>query len=205
MITLLMLSWKHERNACIVTELYRYTRAPRNLWQIVQKIYVKWPYYVTVWKVSGSIDKKEGRGCHLLLKGQLREIFDPRFFSSSNPPYGPDSRPKVVLHMASYSPRKSIIFEFMRCHWHHGNDFSGFIDTAEMISAVWLTQLKRRWWQSEKFNRDINYRIFPPEFQRCQWHRWNDFRGVIDNAETISAVSLTPLTRFQRCQWHRWN
>jgi hypothetical protein len=44
------------------------------------------------------------------LKGQLHEIFDQRFFSSNNPPQGPDSRPKAVSHMASYSPRKSILF-----------------------------------------------------------------------------------------------
>jgi hypothetical protein len=33
--------------------------------------------------------------------------------------------------MASYSPRKSIIFEFQRCQWHRWNDFRGAIDTAE--------------------------------------------------------------------------
>jgi hypothetical protein len=31
------------------------------------------------------------------LKGQCHEIFDPRFFSSNNPLYGPDSRAKAVL------------------------------------------------------------------------------------------------------------
>jgi hypothetical protein len=45
------------------------------------------------------------------IKGQLHEIFDPRFFSSINPTCGPDSRPKVISRMASYLPRKSIIFE----------------------------------------------------------------------------------------------
>jgi hypothetical protein len=39
-----------------------------------------------------------------MLKGQCHEIFDPRFFSSHNP----DSRAKAVLHMAPYSPRKSL-------------------------------------------------------------------------------------------------
>jgi hypothetical protein len=37
------------------------------------------------------------------------------------------------------------------------------------------------------------------EFQRCQWHRWNRFRGETDTAETVSAVSMTPLKSFQRC------
>jgi hypothetical protein len=92
--------------------------------------------------------------------------------------------------MALYSPRKSIISEFQRCHWHRWNGFSGVNDT-----------LKSRWWQSEKFYRDMNYRIFFAEFQQCQWHRWNDFRGVNDTAETISAVSMTPL----KLMWHRWN
>jgi hypothetical protein len=66
----------------------------------------------------------------------------------------------------------------------------------------------------------------------CQWHRWNFrpdpyicFRGVIDTAEIVSSVSMTPLkppwswnekyymdfnhkiffAEFQRCHWHRWN
>jgi hypothetical protein len=26
-----------------------------------------------------------------------------------------------------------------------------------------------------------------------------------ENAEIVSAVSMTPLKSFQRCQWHRWN
>jgi type IV secretory pathway component VirB8 len=108
--------------------------------------------------------------------------------------------------MASYSPRKSIIFEFHRCHWHRWNDFSGVINTAETISVVSLTPLKR--------------------FQQCHWHRWTHgdgkvknfigtsttefflflkFSGINDAAETISAVSLTRLKRFLRCHWHRWN
>jgi hypothetical protein len=28
-------------------------------------------------------------------------------------------------------------------------------------------------------------------FLRCHWYRWNGFRGVIDTAEFVSAVSLT--------------
>jgi hypothetical protein len=43
------------------------------------------------------------------------------------------------------------------------------------------------------------------EFQRCQWQRWNHFRGVNDSAETVSAVSMTSPKQFQRYQWHRWN
>jgi hypothetical protein len=75
--------------------------------------------------------------------------------------------------MASYSQRKSIIFEFQRCHLHPWNNFRGVIDTAETISVVPLTPLKW-WWLSEKFHRDINYRIFVfTEFQPCPWHRWN--------------------------------
>jgi hypothetical protein len=82
-----------------------------------------------------------------LLKEQLHEIFDPRFFSSINPTWGPDSRPKAVLHMASYSPRKLIIFEFQRCHLHRWNAVHGVTDTAETISAGSMTPLKRfqRW------------------------------------------------------------
>jgi hypothetical protein len=48
-------------------------------------------------------------------------------------------------------------------------------------------------------------------FQRCHWHRWNFrndphscFRGVIDTAETISAVSLTPLN-FGKKNFCGWN
>jgi hypothetical protein len=40
-----------------------------------------------------------------ILKGQCNEIFDPRFFSSINPPPpGPDSQAKAVSHMASNWP-----------------------------------------------------------------------------------------------------
>jgi hypothetical protein len=128
--------------------------------------------------------------------------------------------------MATYSPRKSIIFEFQRCQWHCWNHFSGINDTAEMAmtSRPWqagrsMTPLKSQWWQSEKFHRDINYRNFfcrisavsiTPlkwlrqaglRFQQCNWHRWNNFRGVNGTAETISAVSMTPL----KLMWHHWN
>jgi hypothetical protein len=42
-----------------------------------------------------------------LLKGTVARDFRPSVFSSINPPQGPDSRPKAVLLMVSYSPRKS--------------------------------------------------------------------------------------------------
>jgi hypothetical protein len=35
--------------------------------------------------------------------GQCHEIFDPRFFSSINPTWAPDSWVKAFLHMASNS------------------------------------------------------------------------------------------------------
>jgi hypothetical protein len=72
------------------------------------------------------------------LKGQLHEIFALWFFFIK-----PDSRPKAVSHMASYLLRKWIIFEFQWCQWHRWNYFSRVIDTAETISAVPLTPLKR--------------------------------------------------------------
>jgi hypothetical protein len=39
------------------------------------------------------------------LKGPCHEIFDPRFFSSNNTPWAPDSRTKAFLNSASNSPR----------------------------------------------------------------------------------------------------
>jgi hypothetical protein len=39
------------------------------------------------------------------LKGQCHEIFDPRFFSSKNTPWAPDSQAKAFLNSASNSPR----------------------------------------------------------------------------------------------------
>jgi hypothetical protein len=38
-------------------------------------------------------------------------------------------------------------------------------------------------------------------FQRCHIN----FSSVIDTAEIVSAVSMTPLKSFQRCQCHRGN
>jgi hypothetical protein len=35
--------------------------------------------------------------------------------------------------MASYSPRKSIIFEIQRCHWRRWNDFRGVIDIGTVL------------------------------------------------------------------------
>jgi hypothetical protein len=58
------------------------------------------------------------------------------------------------------------------------------------ICGLSLPPLKSRLWQSEKFHRDINYRIFFVQFQQCQWYRWNDFRSVIYTAEMISAKIL---------------
>jgi hypothetical protein len=75
-----------------------------------------------------------------------------------------------ISPLSSYSVKR-----FQRCHWHCWNNFCSVIDTAETISAVSLTPLKR--------------------FQ------WNDFSGFIDTAETISAVSIIPL----KLMWHRWN
>jgi hypothetical protein len=80
--------------------------------------------------------------------------------------------------------------------------FSGVIDTVEIVSAVSLTPLKPPWSWNLKYHRDFNHKqIFVAEFQRCHWHRWNSFSGVIDTAETVSAVSMTPLKSI----WHRWN
>jgi hypothetical protein len=57
----------------------------------------------------------------LRLKGQLHEIFDPRFFSSNNPLYRTLILGLQPFRMASYSPRNSNII-----------DFSGVIDTTEI-------------------------------------------------------------------------
>jgi hypothetical protein len=40
-----------------------------------------------------------------ILKGQCHKIFDPRFFSSNNTSWAPDSRAKAFLNSASNSPR----------------------------------------------------------------------------------------------------
>jgi hypothetical protein len=51
----------------------------------------------------------------------------------------------------------------------------------------------------------ISY-FFPAKLlTHWSFHRWNRFSGVIDPAEIVSAVSVTPWTAFQRCKWHRWN
>jgi hypothetical protein len=60
-----------------------------------------------------TITQKEGANAlhTVLLKGQLHVFFDPGFFSKNTPPppppWGPDSRPKAISYMASYSPKKS--------------------------------------------------------------------------------------------------
>jgi hypothetical protein len=48
---------------------------------------------------------------YVALKGQSHEIFDPRFFTSNNTPWSPDSWAKAVLNINSYLRRYSI-FEF---------------------------------------------------------------------------------------------
>jgi hypothetical protein len=49
------------------------------------------------------------------------------------------------------------------------------------------------------------------QFPQCQWHRWNDFSGVNDSAETamrirskVSAVSMKPLN-FGKKKFCGWN
>jgi hypothetical protein len=105
-----------------------------------------------------------------------------------------------------------VCLRFQRCHIN----FSGVIDTAEIVSTVSMTPRKL--------------------FQRCQWHRGNHFSSVNDTAEIVSAVSMTSmkfgkkkfcswcpyeffhsaitvisavsmtlLKSFQRCQWHCGN
>jgi hypothetical protein len=59
------------------------------------RVNVKLVYYMIIKKLINH------------LKGQCHEIFDPRFYSSNNPPYGLDLWAKAVLNMASNSPRKS--------------------------------------------------------------------------------------------------
>jgi hypothetical protein len=68
--------------------------------------------------------------CRIInIEGKVARDFPPSVFFINQLTWGPDSRPKAVWHMASYSPRKSIIFEFQLCHsW---NDFRGVNDTAE--------------------------------------------------------------------------
>jgi hypothetical protein len=70
--------------------------------------------------------------------------------------------------MASYSPRKSITFEFQRCNWHCWNHGDGKV---------------------KNFIGTLTTEFFFAEFQGCQLHRWNDFRGVINTAE----INVTPL------------
>jgi hypothetical protein len=55
------------------------------------------------------------------LKGQCHEIFGPRFFSSNNTPWAPDSRAKAFLNSDSNSPRYDRFKtqkSRMRCQWH---------------------------------------------------------------------------------------
>jgi hypothetical protein len=42
---------------------------------------------------------------YIILKGQCHEIFDPRFFSSNNTPWAPDSEAKAFLNSVTNSPR----------------------------------------------------------------------------------------------------
>ena len=46
------------------------------------------------------------------LKGQSNEIFDPQFFLSFEPPWATDQRVKIVLILASISPRYSNFSKF---------------------------------------------------------------------------------------------
>jgi hypothetical protein len=82
-----------------------------------------------------------------------------------------------------------VIFRFQRCH----PNFISVIDTAETldliliaVSAVSMTPLKFGkkfvWWL-----KSLWYFLF---------HDHGGFSAVIDTAETVSAVSLTPLSNF---------
>jgi hypothetical protein len=84
-------------------------------------------YECYIYLINQTKDKKTRET--IPLKGQLHEIFDPRFFSSNNPP---DSRPKAVS-------RWLILY----------SNLSDASDTAETISAVSLRPLKLWRWQSE--------------------------------------------------------
>jgi hypothetical protein len=82
----------------------------------------------------------------VLMKGQLHEIFNPRFFSSINPTWDPDSRPKAVLHVASDALRKLTIFEFQQRQWPRWGRFrgeaSGFVNPN--APAKWWCETGRK-------------------------------------------------------------
>jgi hypothetical protein len=85
------------------------------------------------------------------LKGKCHEIFDPRFFSSNNTPWAPDSRAKAFLNSASNSPRYNrfsnakIVHAVsmnphascMQCHWprmHHACSVNDLTYTVHAVS-----------------------------------------------------------------------
>jgi hypothetical protein len=49
------------------------------------------------------------------------------------------------------------------------------------------------------------FKYFNAKFQRGHWPRRNDFSGVDNPVQTISASSLTPPKRYQRGHWQHWN
>jgi hypothetical protein len=53
---------------------------------------------------------------------------------------------------------QSLVFSINQSYLDRWNSFSGVNDTTETINMV------SQWWQSEKLHRDINYRIFLPNF-----------------------------------------
>jgi hypothetical protein len=62
----------------------------------------------TVYAVVGIVTACNGvtnKQLLFILKGQWHEIFDPRFISSNNTPWAPDSRAKAFSNSASNSPR----------------------------------------------------------------------------------------------------
>jgi hypothetical protein len=108
--------------------------------------------------------------------------------------------------MTSYSPRKSIIFEFRN---HGDGKVINFIGALTKEFFLPMTPLKRFPW--------------------CQWHRWNlkqtlqvlflPFKGKSSKNISMANIPILvqvleaekswglprPHFRFQRCQWHSWN
>jgi hypothetical protein len=59
------------------------------------------------WPLPSSSDQTRRTRCHILLKGQCHEIFDPRFFSSKHPSWAPDYGAKAFSNINSNLRRYS--------------------------------------------------------------------------------------------------
>jgi hypothetical protein len=120
------------------------------------------------------------------------------FLKSNNPRYGPDSRAKTIVHMASYSPRYSKTIVHMASYSPRYSrklfvkfEFRGLNETARSVLTVSMRLQDQfpRLYETSRYNTKMFVKDFIASMRPRKWIQ--------------QCLTMTPRDRIPWFQWHR--